>query len=458
MIASAIAGLGLSDAARMTENTTARTGGTDDRAPLERELAIQWVHGSAYAECHALRAARLRIGRGEGCHLRLEHASVSREHAELQRQGPIFSLRDLGSTNGSYLNGQRTEHAVIADGDVLRLGDFLGIVRLRERTDEQTSFSELAPGLWGGATLRKVLETSQAAARTDVPIVLLGETGSGKECVARAIHHFSGRAGRFHALNCSTLPVELAEAELFGHAKGAFTGADRARMGHLRAADRGTLFLDEVSELSLAIQAKLLRALEQREVVPLGETESVAIDARIVVAAQRPLEQFVEQDAFRADLHERLAGFRFELPPLRVRRDDIPGLFFHMLEKYAAGSRPKTDVKLLERLVLHDWPGNVRELELCTRKLLGLHANEPVLRRELADGILKEKMSALAATTEEQHARDRREYDLRRLTVALEEKNGNLSAAAASIGISRRRAYRLLGKRSAGAATGPEND
>ena len=440
----------------MTENTTARTGGTDDHGTRERELAIQWVYGSAYAERHALRGARLRIGRGEECHLRLEHPSVSREHAELQRQGPIFSLRDLGSTNGSYLNGQRTEHAVIADGDVLRFGDFLGIVRLHDRTDEETFFSELAPGLWGGATLRAVLQTAQSAARTDVPIVLLGETGSGKECVARAIHHFSARSGRFHALNCSTLPTELAEAELFGHARGAFTGADRARTGHLRAADRGTLFLDEVSELSFAIQAKLLRALEQREVVPLGETESVAIDARIVVAAQQPLERLVEKNAFRADLYERLAGFRFDLPPLRARREDVPGLFFHMLEKYGAGLRQKTDVKLLERLVLHDWVGNVRELELFTRKLLGLYASEPVLRREFADGILKEKVGALP-TTGVERSEDRREHDLRRLTAALREKNGNLSAAAASIGISRRRAYRLLGKRTNG-ATESETD
>jgi DNA-binding NtrC family response regulator len=440
----------------MTENTTARTGGTDDHGTRERELAIQWVHGSAYAERHTLRGARLRIGRGEECHLRLEHPSVSREHAELLRQGPIFSLRDLGSTNGSHLNGRRTEHAVIADGDVLRFGDFLGIVRLCDRTDEETPFSELAPGLWGGATLRAVLQTAQAAARTDVPIVLLGETGTGKECVARAAHHFSGRSGPFHALNCSTLPAELAEAELFGHSRGAFTGADRARIGHLRAADRGTLFLDEISELPLAIQAKLLRALEQREVIPLGETESVSIDARIVVAAQQPLERFVEQGAFRADLHERLAGFRFDLPPLRARREDVPGLFFHMLERYGAGLRQKTDVKLLERLVLHDWAGNVRELELCTRKLLGLYASEPVLRREFADGVLKEK-SGVLSTTGVERSEDRREHDLRRLTAALEETNGNLSAAAASIGISRRRAYRLLGKRTNG-ATESETD
>jgi DNA-binding NtrC family response regulator len=440
----------------MTENTTARTGGTDDRAEQERELSIQWVHESRYAERHVLEGARLKIGRRDGCHIRLEHPSVSREHAELVRQGPIYSLRDLGSTNGIHLNGRRTEHAVISDGDVLRLGDFVGIIRLSERRNEESPFSELAPGLWGGAVLRGILDTVQAAARTDVPIVLLGETGSGKECFARAIHHFSARPGRFHALNCSTLPVELAEAELFGHAKGAFTGADRARTGHLRAADRGTLFLDEVSELSLAIQAKLLRALEQREVVPLGETESVTFDARIVVAAQKALELSVEQGTFRADLHERLAGYCFDLPPLRSRREDIPGLFFHMLDKFGTGPRPKIDVKLLERLVLGDWTGNVRELELCTRKLLGLYANESLLRREFADGIMKDKGS-IAPPPLEERSRDRREHDLRRLKAALEEKNGNLTAAAAAIGISRRRAYRLLGKRTNGAAE-PETD
>jgi transcriptional regulator of acetoin/glycerol metabolism len=444
-------GKALTDVARVTESSTVRTGGTGEGTTAEPELTIQWVLGSVYGERHPLRGARLRVGRGAECHIRLEHPSVSRDHAELQRQGPIVALRDLGSTNGTYLNGERTEHGVIADNDVLRIGDFVGIVRLSERVIEAQPFSELAPELWGGPSLRRVLETAEAAAETDVPIIVIGETGTGKERVARAIHYLSGRRGRFQPLNCSTLPEELAEAELFGHARGAFTGAERARLGHLRAADGGTLFLDELAELSLSIQAKLLRAVEQREVIPLGETRAVPIDVRIVAAAQEPLERFVEKKTFRADLHERLAGFRFDLPPLRARREEVPGLFFHLLDKYDAGGARKPAAKLLERLVLHDWPGNVRELELFTRKLLALHRREAVLRPSFAEGILKtapERRPKSLSNLEP--SRNRREHDLRRLNAALEAKDGNLSAAAASIGISRRRAYRLLGSRSNG--------
>jgi two-component system response regulator FlrC len=379
--------------------------------------------------------------------MRLEHPSVSREHAELQRQGPIYALRNLSSTNGTHLNGVRTEHAALSEGDVIRCGEYLGVVCLCDHGEEESGFGELAPGLWCGPSLRRVLSSAETAARTDIPVVLVGPTGAGKEQVARAIHVWSGRQGRFHALNCSTLPTDLAEAELFGHQRGAFTGADRSRIGHLRAADTGTLFLDEVAELSLAVQAKLLRAVEQKEVVPLGETSGVPTDVRIVVAVHEPLERYVERGTFRADLNERFSGFKFELPPLRTRREEIPGLFFHLLRKHGADPLPDIEAKLLERLCLHVWTGNVRELELFTRKLLALHTNEPVLRAEFADGLLRAgEPTSSAAEPSKEKFRTRRESDLHRLNAALEVNGGNVSAAAASIGISRRRAYRLLDK------------
>jgi transcriptional regulator of acetoin/glycerol metabolism len=427
-------------------DTTQPTDGGGLALTAGGELAIQWVLGSAYRERSSLSASRLRIGRGPDCHQRLEHPSVSREHAEIYRQGPIHALKDLGSRNGTYLNGRRTEHGVISNGDVIRVGDFVGIVTLLPSSLEASAFGEIAPGVLGGPTLAAALATALAAARTDLPIMVIGPTGSGKERIARAIHELSGRRGRFHAINCAALPATLAEAELFGHERGAFTGAERARLGHFRAAHHGTLLLDEVTELPMASQAKLLRVLQEREVTPLGATSPVPIDVRIVVAGQEPLERCVERKTFRADLFMRLAGFQAVAPPLTARRDEIPGFFGQALSRQGT-SAPAVDAKLMELLCVHDFPGNVRELELLAQKLLALHGGLPILRREHTDGILLRSADASPAPAESTSRRfhDRRDHDRARLNEALVRHDGNVTAAAASIGISRRRAYRLRG-------------
>jgi transcriptional regulator of acetoin/glycerol metabolism len=426
-------------------DTTAPTGGETRVDIVPTELAIQWVFGAAYTSESVLRGARLRVGRGECCHVRLEHASVSREHAEIQRQGPIYALRDLASTNGTRLNGRRVDHAVLSEGDVLRIGSYVGVVLARPRSLEQQPFGELAPGLFGGATLRSSLASAFAAAATDLPFVLVGETGTGKERVARAIHCLSGRRGRFHALNCSALPPALAEAELFGCVRGAFTGAERSRPGHLRAAHGGTLFLDEIADLPREVQAKLLRSLEEGCVVPLGDTEAVATDVRIVCASHTALELLVQGQRFRADLHARVAGITLELLPLRRRRDEIPGLFFHLLEKHGSRQQPAIDPKLVEGLCLYAWPGNVRELELFTRRALALRRDRAELGGDLVEQLLVSTPRPAALTPRvEQRYHSRREQDLDRLRSALRNTSGNLTAAAASAGISRRRAYRLL--------------
>jgi DNA-binding NtrC family response regulator len=389
---------------------------------------------------------RVTLGRADDCGVRIEWPGVSRHHAEIYRQGPSFALRDLGSTNGVFVDGEPVEHCAVRPGMILRVGEWLGIVDQLEDDEQNARFGELAPGLWGGAALASALMPLRKVAKTDLPVVLSGETGVGKERFARALHDLSGCKGPLHSVNCAALAPALVEAELFGFQKGAFTGAERSHLGHLRAAEGGTLFLDEVAELPLSIQAKLLRALEQKEVTPLGDVRSVRFDARIVVAGQWPLEEFVECGALRRDLGARLKGLEVSVPPLRARRGDVPSLFWRLMEQSSGAPPPPVSVKAYEALCVYAWPENVRELQLTARRLLALHGSEPMLhRRHLPEAVQRSCSSAAASHCERRApVENRAEHDQRQLAWALEQSGGNLKAAAKSIGISRQRAYRLL--------------
>jgi DNA-binding NtrC family response regulator len=404
-------------------------------------LALEWVWPRACVE--SLQGARLSIGRDETASLRLDGTGVSRNHAELYRQGPIYVLRDLGSTNGTWLGGKRIEHAPVAPGSVLRVGEWVGV--FSQRDDQAAEFGELAPDLFGGPALAQLLTPLQRAARSNLPVLLIGETGTGKERFARATHQFSGRTGAFLAVNCAALPEQLAEAELFGYRRGAFTGAERASPGYFRAAHGGTLFLDEMPELSPALQAKLLRVLEDGQVLGLGESTSVAVDVRIVSASQRPLRELVTAGQLRQDLAARLNGLELRIPPLAGRRSDVPRLFAQFLKQQSGGRPPEVEARLIEALCLHDWPENVRELELLTRRLLAVHGHEPTLRRQhLPADIAALNEDPGAVQRPSSPPPDRREHDLSRIKKELENNGGNVKAAAEALGISRQRVYRLL--------------
>ena len=231
-----------------------------------------------------------------------------------------------------------------------------------------------------GPVLAPLLAPLQRVATRNLPVVVVGETGTGKECVARAVHAWSRRAGPFVAVNCAAVPDGLAEAELFGYRRGAFTGAVDASAGLVRTANGATLLLDEISDLPLPLQAKLPRVLEAREVSPIGEARPVAVDVRVVATTQDPLSAAVAEGRFRADLAARLDGFSVELPPLRERREELPHLFGELVREYA-GDAPALDVRLVERLCTAKLAFNVRELVLLARRLTVLHGHEPVLLR-----------------------------------------------------------------------------
>jgi DNA-binding NtrC family response regulator len=378
------------------------------------------------------------IGRDPSCLLVLTGEGVSRVHAKVQRDGGHFVLSDNGSTNGTFVRGQPIEQARIEQGALVRIGTWVGLFEARaEDASLLEVVDDLAPGMSGGAALAETFEPARRAAKSNVPIIVCGETGTGKEVAARAIHGWSGRTGEFCAVNCAALPEQLVEGELFGYRRGAFTGADRNNPGLFRRADRGTLLLDEINELPLVTQAKLLRALQEQEVTPLGESAPVRVDVRVVVAAQASLAKAVADGRFRQDLYMRLRGLELVLPPLRERVSDIPALFLRFLGSHAGVSEPPAvEAKLIESLCLYAWPGNVRELELSARRLLAVHGSEPLLKRRfLPAHIVASEIEGGEATAQD---------DLARLGPALRRHGGNLSKACAELNISRQRAYRLL--------------
>ena len=447
-----------------TPETTVPSDETEDVAANDR-WAIRWVYPSLDGAQTPLGPGPLLLGRGDGVGFELAGGETSRRHAEIRREGPLWVVSDLESRNGTFVNGQRVASAPLSFGDLVRFGDSIGVVAPFADSDAPV-YASYAPGLFGGPALRPVLELARRTAPSQLPVIVEGETGTGKEGLCRALHAWSGRPGPFFAVNCAAIPETLAEGELFGYRKGAFTGAERAHLGYFRAATGGTLLLDEIVDLSPALQTKLLRVLEQKEVVPLGESAPVAVDVRVVVAAQESLAEAVKQRRFRADLYARLNGVTLRLPPLRARREEIPFLFCQLMQDHAGGRQPQIEARAIERLCLYDWPFNLRELDLLVRRLIVLHPDGRLRRGDLPDTIkappAPDAVEALDAagmsdaeppspkaprprTPEDRQARD--EQDLGALVAALRVARGNVVQAAAAAGMTRQRAYRLMGQR-----------
>ena len=408
-------------------------------------IAIRWVFpGSAVTSI--AKTPRL-LGRDKTCDTPLLGRETSRRHAEVWLAGPVPMIEDLESRNGVFVNGAKITKAALKLQDIVRLGEWVGVVVMLA-PDDDPSFRLIAPDWYGSNKLFRAAEPAERIASTDLPVTIQGETGTGKEGMAHAIHGWSGRSGNFVGVNCATIQPELAEAALFGHRKGAFTGADRAAVGYFRAANGGTLLLDEVVDLPMAVQAKLLRAIEQKEIVPVGETEPVKIDVRIVAATQEPLQQAVAERRFRADLMARLDGLTVVLPPLRERREDVAPLLTRILREAGAGQFPDLDYRFIEQLLLYDWPLNVRELALLARRLLALHGSEPMLRRSFLPPRIQQAGRAAADGGQDRtRCSTQDEQAFEQLVAALRQNGGNVARAAATLGISRARAYRLLDAR-----------
>ncbi len=296
-----------------------------------------------------------------------EDRALSRRHARFCVTEVAVVVHDM-STNGTWHNGVRIAQATLADGDIIRCGDSIFLFRKRMPAPESSSSS--LPELVGiSAAIHRVRTTLALLGPTTQSVLLLGPSGSGKEVCAAALHRLSGRAGPWVALNSAALPEHLVESELFGHKKGAFSGATDESRGAFRAAHRGTLFLDEIGELSSSAQAKLLRALETKRVRPVGSAVEEGVDVRVVAATHRDLPAEVRAGRFRADLYARLAEVVVRLPALAERREDVLLLLQHFLGE----DRRPVATDLVERLLLHPWPLQVREVRRIAQALR-LHA------------------------------------------------------------------------------------
>ncbi len=309
------------------------------------------------------------IGRSRSCTIFVDDERVSRRHARIERLGGEIVVTDLDSRNGTRVGGQKIDgKRTVEGGDMVSVGPLVAVVAVttgkpgRDKSEEPDERFIIAD-----AQMAAVYERCRRVAATPISVLVVGETGVGKENVAETIHRLSPRSDRpFLRLHLTALPEGLLEGELFGHEKGAFTGADKRRAGYFESASGGTLFLDEIGELPLATQAKLLRVIETGRIVRLGSTEEIVTDVRIVAATNRDLAAEVRAGRFREDAYFRLCAFRIDVPPLRERRIEVPllaSLFVREAARRMSLPVPALKPDLLTALGDYGWPGNVRELK-----------------------------------------------------------------------------------------------
>jgi len=409
------------------------------------------VEGPSKGTRAAVEGGRARVGSAEGSTLRIDDRRVSRVHCELEVGTRAVTIRDLESTNGTFVEGVRVRDADVAPGTIVRVGDSAFRIEPRERgqlvaLSERTELGEL---VGASVEMRAVYAVLERAARSDATVLVLGETGTGKDVAARSLHAISPRAkGPFVPIDCGAIPENLIESELFGHVKGAFTGAIANRVGAFEEAAGGTLFLDEIGEMPLSMQAKLLRAIETKSVRRVGATAATPVDVRIVAATNRPLARAVNEGTFREDLYWRLAVIEVTLPPLRARRSDVAILAQRFYERLT-GTKDALPAELVRELSARAWPGNVRELRNWIERAVTLGqiraadaAAPPPSQAPLPAGIgaivplhlpLKEARDAWMAAFESVYVRS-----------MLERTSGNVTRAAELAGVSRRFLQRTL--------------
>jgi transcriptional regulator with GAF, ATPase, and Fis domain len=405
-----------------------------------------------------------RIGTADGNDLVLLDRTVSRFHCELSVRGNTIIIRDCGSTNGTLIDGVRVREAEIPPGTLVRIGGSAFRVELGEEpafveVSSRGGFGEL---VGSSVEMRRVYAILERLALTDATVLVQGETGTGKDVLARSLHAASPRAAHpLVAVDCGAIPEHLIESELFGHVRGAFTGATSDRMGVFEEADGGTLFLDEIGEMPVALQPKLLRAIESRSIRRVGSSTSRIVNVRIVAATNRSLASSLNEGSFREDLYYRLAVVELRLPPLRARRDDIPVLAAHFYRMFA-GEHAVLPAEFVAGLVGRGWPGNVRELRNYIERAVSLGTVAPRPPSALTPGAPElalpgtassawppgsiESFIALHLPLKEARRAWTESFELVYVRTMLKMVGGNVTRAAERAGVSRRFLQRMVAR------------
>jgi DNA-binding NtrC family response regulator len=445
-------------------------GGRATSARLRR-VRMEVTSGPDAGLVRDIEAQVIRIGARRGNDVQLTDSKVSGLHAEIRLDDRGYRLRDLDSTNGTYVSGLRVNDVYITPGAQIAMGSTrMKFEPLGESIEIELADTDRYGSMIGRSVkMRELFARLEKLAKTDTTVLVTGETGAGKELVAEALHDHSTRGEKdapFVVLDCGSIPPNLIESELFGHERGAFTGATNNYAGAFERAHGGTVFLDEIGELPLAMQPKLLRVLERKEVRRVGGAKTIEVDVRIVAATNRDLGVEVNRGRFREDLYYRLAVARVHVPPLRERKDDLPLLIEHILATTPGGETASIAQETIDLMMKHDWPGNVRELRNVIERAV-LLAESPEHEDALRRAPVPEKRSepsitvtpSQTATSSDammtvpvdvsipfKHAKQNviSEFERRYISRLLAQHDGNISAAARAAGIDRMSIHKML--------------
>ena len=450
-----------------TEVITAASGASIRRIRKLRVVVVDAPDPKEQNRVFSFAQDEVRIGSSPDADVTVADNAISREHVTIRLVHDGFLVADAGSTNGTFVGDLRIGSVVVSSDTRIRLGKTtLRLVPLTETVEQELSpRARFGRMLGASAAMRETFALLEKVAASDLTVLVEGETGTGKELAAEGLHEGSLRQGAFVPVNCGAIPRELLESELFGHEKGAFTGAVRERAGAFVSAHKGTLFLDEVGELPLDMQAKLLRALERREVKPVGSDKLVSVDVRVVAATHRSLAKEVTAGRFRQDLYYRLAVVTVKIPPLRTRLDDlrllVDGLQDELERRRKASGLPlpdKLDDTAMAMLARYDFPGNVRELKNIVERWAvlgassapgdasGLAAPGPSRPGTTQPGATSNGLDAALFDLPYHEAKDAyiERFDRAFVDEALRRSAGNVSKAARDAGVDRRHLQRLM--------------